>query len=430
MSMTLGLGLTALAALLGAPLFVIVLAVAMLGFAHEGVNLAVVGLEMYRLTDTSLMMAIPLFTVAGFILSESRTSERLVRVSNAFLGWMPCGLAVVALLACGAFTAFTGASGATIIALGALLWPSMQQAGYPKKFSLGLLTGAGSLGLLLPPSLPLILYAIIAQQSDYGKTVSINGLFLAGIVPAVLMIVLLALWGWWHNRHENIPRQAFTWAEAKAALWDARWEIPLPFVVLGGIYSGVFAVSEAAAITVFYVLIAQCVLYREVRLTQLPRIVADAMVLVGGILMILATSLALTNVLVDAQVPNYLLGVLQHTVHSRWQFLLLLNVALLLIGSLLEVYGATVVLVPLLLPVAHTYGIDPIQLGIIFLANLQIGYLTPPIGMNLFIGALRFRQPLYVVYQSIWAPFLVLLVALGLITYVPALSLWPMHFGW
>ena len=411
------------AALLGAPLFALILAAAMVGFFSSDIDLAVVGIELYRIVDTPMLVALPLFTFAGYLLAEARTSERLVALAQAVVGSLPAGLAIVALVVSAVFTALTGASGVTIVALGALLLPALTSAGYSERFSLGLVTSSGSLGLLLVPSIPLILYGIVAQQLDVGEPFAIVDLFLAGLLPLLLMLLVLIGFTVWHHRGAALPTVPFSFAGLTKALWAARWELPLPFIVLGGIYSGIFAVSEAAAVTALYVFIAEVILYREVRWVELPRIVRDSMTMVGGILLILGAALAFTNYLVDAEVPQRLFEWIRSYVESRWMFLLLLNVLLLLLGAILDVFSALVIMVPLLLPVAVEYGIDPVHLGIVFLANMQIGYFTPPIGMNLFIASIRFRKSLLELYVASWPFFLALLVALLIITYVPWLSL-------
>ncbi|MEM6708005.1 MAG: TRAP transporter large permease subunit [Pseudomonadota bacterium] len=412
-----------LAALLGAPLFALILAAAMVGFTVSEIELTVVAIEVYRIVDTPLLVALPLFTFAGYLLAEARTSERLVALTQALVGGLPAGLAIVAFLVSAVFTALTGASGVTIVALGALLLPALVSAGYSERFSLGLVTSSGSLGLLLLPSIPLILYGIVAQQLDVGEPFSIVDLFLAGLLPLLLMLGVLIGYTLWHHRGAALPTTTFSIGNLGGALWAARWELPLPVIVLGGIYSGLFAVSEAAAVTAFYVFLAEVVFYREVSLQALPRIIRESMTMVGGILLILGAALAFTNVLVDAEVPQQLFEWIRTYVTSKWMFLLLLNLLLLLLGAILDVFSALVIMVPLLLPVAVEYGIDPVHLGIIFLANMQIGYFTPPIGMNLFISSVRFRKPLLELYFATWPFFLSLLVALLVITYVPWLSL-------
>jgi C4-dicarboxylate transporter DctM subunit len=414
-------------AVLGTPLFAVILAVAMLGFFYLDINLSVIAIEIYRIADTPLLLALPLFTFAGYVLGESQTSHRLVRFTRAFLGWMPGGLAIVAFVACAFFTAFTGASGVTIVALGALLYPALIEAGYREKFSIGLVTSSGSLGLLLPPSLPLILYGIIAQQMNIGKNVSINDLFLAGILPALLMILVLSFWSMWENRRNPIPVKPFSAREAIAALRDIIWEIPLPFVVLGGIYGGFFAISEAAAATAMYVLVVEVFIYREIKLSKLPAIMRESMVMVGGILLIMGVALASTNFLIDAEVPMRLFNLIQLHVTSKIVFLILLNLLLLILGAILDIFSALIIMIPIILPVAVNYGIDPVHLGIIFLANMQIGYFTPPVGMNLFIASYRFNKPITELYQAT-IPFMVVLFAVVLvITYWPALSLVFLH---
>ena len=409
-------------ALLGMPLFAVILALAMLGFLAGGIDLAVVASEVYRITDTPLLVALPLFTFAGYLLGGSRAPQRLVDLTQALLGWIPGGLAIVAFVSCALFTAFTGASGVTIVALGALLLPALRQAEYTEPFSLGLVTSSGSLGLLLPPSLPLILYGIIAQQM--GATgVTIRALFLAGILPALLMIVLLSLWSLWANRNQPMPLIPFSGARALRALRAAAWEIPLPLVVLGGIYGGILAVSETAAVTAMYVLVVEVFIHREIGFRALGGIMRESMVMVGGIILILAASLALTNVIIDAEVPTRIFNLIQAHVSGKFMFLIFLNLFLLVLGALLDIFSAIIIMVPIILPVAVSYGIDPVHLGIIFLANMQIGYITPPVGMNLFIASYRFGKPVDSLYKAAFPFMLVLFGAVLVITYWPWLSL-------
>jgi len=412
-----------LMALFGAPLFAVIAASALWGFHVAGVDLSVMAIEIYRIAETPVLLAIPLFTFAGYLLSESQAPHRLVRMTNALIGWLPGGLAIVSLAVCAVFTAFTGASGVTIIALGALLFPALKEAGYPDKFNLGLVTTSGSLGLLFAPSLPLILYGIVAQQMNTGASVSIEDLFLAGFFPGLLMLLLLCLWSVWANRTNRTPMRRFTWKEVRGALREAIWEIPLPIFVLGGIYSGYFAVSEAAAVTALYVLVVEVVILREISLRHLPVVMRKSMVLVGGILIILAVSLASANYMIDAGIPTKLFQYINAHVTSRLTFLILLNCFLLVLGAILDIFSALVLVVPLILPVAVGYGIHPVHLGIIFLANMQIGYLTPPVGLNLFISSYRFKKSISEVYMSTLPFFLILLVTVLVITYWPTLSL-------
>ncbi|MEW8605497.1 MAG: TRAP transporter large permease subunit [Candidatus Thiodiazotropha sp.] len=410
-----------LLALCGAPLFAVIGASALWGFHQSDIDLSVVVIEFFRLAEMPVLLAIPLFTFAGYLLSESGAPHRLVRLTEALLGWVPGGMAFVALIACALFTAFTGASGVTIVALGALLYPALREAGYGKNFSLGLVTTSGSLGLLFAPALPLILYAVVAQQLGIGGPISVDDMFLAGILPGLLMLLILVAWGLWSGR--DLPLKPFTLSEAKAAIREAAWEIPLPIILLGGIYSGYFALSEAAAVTAVYVLIVEVLVYREIPIKQLPGVMREAMLLVGGILIILGLSMASTNYLIDAEVPSRLFDWLHARVEEPLTFLILLNIFLLALGTILDIFSALVLMVPLLLPVAVQYGIDPVHLGIIFLANMQIGYFTPPVGMNLFIASYRFDKPIGEIYRATLPWFFILFGAVLIITYWPTLSL-------
>ncbi len=413
-----------LAALLGAPLFAVIAASALLGFSREEVDLSVVAIEIYRLAEMPVLLAIPLFTFAGYLLGESQAPRRLVRLTNALLGWMSGGLAIVALVACALFTAFTGASGVTIVALGALLYPALREANYPERFSLGLITTSGSLGLLFAPALPLILYGVVAQQMNLDPPVKIDDLFAAGLLPGLLMMVALSLYSVWHVRGQVREKRAFDYREACAAVRDSAWEIPLPLVVLGGIYSGFFALSEAAAVTALYVLIVEVAIRREIPLGKLPEVMRESMVLVGAIMIILGVSLASTNYFIDTEVPTRLFEIIRERVDSKFTFLILLNIFLLILGMMLDIFSALVLVVPIILPIAIGYGIHPVHLGIIFLANMQIGYITPPVGMNLFIASYRFERSVLDVFRAT-LPFLVILLATVLvITYWPGLSLY------
>jgi tripartite ATP-independent transporter DctM subunit len=411
-----------LLAILRTPLFVVIALSAMLGFHSLDVDLSVISIEIYRLAEMPVMIAIPLFTFAGYLLGEGNASTRLVNLTNALLGWMPGGLAIVAIFACALFTAFTGASGITIVALGGLLYPALKQAGYLENFNLGLLTSSGSLGLLFAPSLPLILYGVVAQQMDLDQPVSISDLFLAGIFPGLLMLAMLSVYSMAQPRDRS-AREAFDWQVAVAAIKAARWEIPLPVLVLGGIYGGYFAVSEAAAVTAVYVLVIEVLIIREIRLTQLPGIMREAMMLVGGIMIIVGVSLASTNYMIDAEIPTRMFEFVQQHIDEKLTFLILLNLFLLALGMMLDIFSAIVIIVPIILPIAVGYGIHPVHLGIIFLANMQLGYFTPPVGMNLFIASYRFEKPVMTLYLATIPFFIVLLISVLVITYWPALSL-------
>ena len=402
--------------LLGAPLFSVIAASAMLGFYRSGIDLSVVAIEFFGISEMPILVAIPLFTFAGFVLSESGSARRLVRLSNALLGWLPGGLAIISLAACALFTAFTGASGVTIVALGALLYPALSQAGYEDRFNLGLITTSGSLGLLFAPSLPLILYGIVAG-------VSIDQLFLAGILPGMLMLAVLSGYSFWKNRHLRQSLSRASWTEVSGALREAIWELPLPVIVLGGIYSGYFAVSEAAAVTALYVILVEMIVLREIPWRELPRIIRESMVLVGAILMILGVSLASTNYMIDAGVPQRLFEIIDNYVAGQEMFLLALLIFLLILGALLDIFSAIVLVVPLILPVASLYGVHPVHLGIVFLAAMELGYLTPPVGLNLFISSFRFERSIADVFRATFPFFLLLLITVVIIAYWPGLSL-------
>jgi tripartite ATP-independent transporter DctM subunit len=410
-------------ALLGTPLFALIGASALLGFQREEVDLSVVAIEVYRLAEMPALVAIPLFTFAGYLLGETRAPDRLVRLTHALLGWLRGGLAIVSLATCALFTAFTGASGVTIVAVGALLYPALRRAAYSERFSLGLVTTSGSLGLLFAPALPLILYGVVAQQMSLDEPVRIDDVFAAGLLPGLLMLTALSAWSVWQRRGVEEAGPPFSWREAGAALRDSIWEIPLPVVVLGGIYSGAFALSEAAAVTALYVLVVEVGIRREIPLARLPAVMRASMVLVGAILVILGVSLASTNYLIDTEVPTRLFELIRAHVDSRLTFLILLNLFLLVLGTMLDIFSALVIVVPIILPVAVGYGIHPVHLGIIFLANMQIGYITPPVGMNLFIASYRFERPVIEVYRATVPFFLILLATVLVITYWPALSL-------
>lgn len=406
-----------LLALLGAPLFSIIGAIALLSFYFLGIDTSAVIVEMYRLSSAPTLIAIPLFTFAGYALAESGAPKRLVDLSRALFGWLPGGLAIVVLVTCAFFTAFTGASGVTIVAIGGLLYPMLRKEGYPEKFSLGLITSSGSLGLLFPPSLPIILYAVVAK-------INIDQLFLAGIIPGFLLIILLSIYSTQKGKQTAVPIIRFKWSNLWPALEAASWEIPLPFIIIGGIYGGFFTATEAAAITAFYVLIVEVVVYRDLNLLKdIPKIIKESMVLVGGILVILGTALGLTNYLIDEQVPMKILNFMQSFISSKIVFLIMLNLLLLIVGCMMDIFSAIIVVVPLIVPIARAFGVDPIHLGVIFLTNLEIGYLTPPVGLNLFISSFRFEKSILQLYRASLPFLLILIMALLIITYVPGLSL-------
>jgi tripartite ATP-independent transporter DctM subunit len=400
-------------ALFGMPLFAVLGSIALVLFRNADINISSVAVSMYTLAGSPLLVAIPLFTFAGYLFAYSKAPDRLVKLSRALF---PGGLAVVALVSCAFFTAFTGASGVTIIAMGGLLLPALIKDGYNKRFNLGLLTASGSLGLLFPPSLPLILYGYVAA-------VSVDKLFLAGLLPGIFLVVVLSMFGFWRGRRDGVVRERMSLRAIGSAIRGAAWELPLPVMILGGIYSGTVTVTEAAAMTAMYALIVEVFVYRDIPLRKLPGIVAESMMLVGGILIILACAMGLTNYLIDAEVPMQLLDWMQQYISSKYTFLLLLNIFLLIVGCLMDIFSALIVVVPLIVPVATGFGVDPVHLGIIFLTNLEIGYLTPPVGLNLFISSYRFNEPVISLYAASVPFLLLLLAALLVITYIPAISL-------
>ncbi len=510
-----------LLALAGLPLFLVLGALAILGYLSSGQSLELFYAANIRPVATNpIFLAIPLFTLAGYLMAESGTPNRIVRLSRAAVGFMPGGLAIVALVACAGFTAFTGASGVTIVALGGLLMPALLKDGYPERFTLGLLTTSGSRGLLFPPSLPLIVYAMIAglamegagqwteeariapgvetveaapsegarddaqkaideevdrlleedEDQPSGKEggesdgdlgldveaevaamrqaasgagageearldkgpaapasaptqVSVDRLFVAGLLPGLFALLLVALYSMVVGFHNRVPRTPFAWPELGRALWSSAWEVPIPLIIVVGIYGGFFTAMDAAAIVAAYVFVVEVFVYRDIPLRRLPHIFRESMVLVGGILLILMSALALTNYFIDREVPQRLFALIRDSITSPFTFLLILNVFLLVVGCLMDIFSAILVVVPIITPIALHYGIDPVHLGIVFLTNLEMGFSTPPVGVNLFVGSLAFRKPVVVLYRAT-LPYLGLsLAALLVITYWPDLSL-------
>jgi tripartite ATP-independent transporter DctM subunit len=403
---------------LGMPIFTAIGGAALLLFVDDATPVNTVPGETYRLTSSPLLPAIPLFAVGGYILAEGGASQRIMRLFTALVGSMPGGLAVVTALVLAIFTPLTGASGITIVSMGGLLLPVLTQAGYPERSSIGLVTVSGSIGLLLPPSLPVFIYGYYASQP-------FEQLFLGGLAPGVLLIVVVAAWGAWQGWHSGAQRTPFDRKEALAAIWQSKWDLLLPVVVLGGIFGGFATLVEAAALTVLYALIIECFVYRSLSLTQgLPKAFVECATLLGGFMIILAVALGFTSFLILAEVPTAALEWVQAHIESRLLFLLALNVLLLVVGALMDIYSALIVIVPLIIPMAEAYQVHPIHLGIIFLANLELGYLTPPMGANLFLSSYRFNKPLTEVFRSVLPYLAILLITVLLITYVPAMTLW------
>ena len=402
-------------AIVGTPLFAVLGLSAIINHWHAEIDLQAVIINFYQLTSKPLLQALPLFAFSGYLLTYSHAPDRLLRLSRALLGWIPGGLSLVTILACTLLTALTGASGVTIIALGGLLLPALIKEGYDKKFSLGLVTAGGSLGLLFAPSLPVILYGVVAETN-------IDHLFRAGMLPGFLIISLLSAYGIWYGVTHKIPCQEFRGTEVWKTLWDAKWEIPLPFLIIGGIYTGKFAISQAAVMATTYVLVVEVLIYKDIAIKSIGKIARESVILVGGILIILGITLAVTNYLIDEDVPTRLLEYFSSRMTNKYTFLIALNLFLLTVGCMIDIYAAIVLIVPLISPIAIQYGIHPVHLGIIFLTNLGIGYITPPVGLNLFIASIRFEEPVLKLYWASLIFVALLLVGLMLITYLPLLS--------
>ncbi len=423
-------------AVFGAPLFAVLGGMGINNFSSTGTDLVVMSEEHYKLATNPHLVTIPLFTLAGFLMAESRAADRLVRVSRALLGWLPGGLGIVVVASCAFFTTFTGASGVTIIALGGLMHPILVRERYPEKFSLGLITSSGSIGLLFPPSLPIILYGIVGQTS-------VDDLFIAGIMPGMLFLSVLGIYCLWVGRREQVNRTKFDLREALSASWVAKWELLVPVVVIVGIYGvpgmtdGLVTIGEASALCAIYLVVIEVFVYKDIVLfprastdpsvpakPDLAKVIRESLVMVGAIMVILGVALGLTNYLIQEQVPTKLFEAINPYITNPTTFLVVLTIFLLIVGCLMDIFSAIIVVVPLITPLAAEYGVHPVHLGIIFLANLEIGYLTPPVGLNLFISSLAFNRPVVQLYRMT-LPFLaMMMLALLVITFVPEVSLW------
>lgn len=476
-----------LLALLGVPLFAIFGGVALHGHMIADIPSLVIISEFYKMASQPVLLTIPLFTFAGYVLAESGAPTRMIDVAKQFVGWMPGGLVVVTILSCALFTAYTGASGVTIIALGGLLYPILMKEGFGDKFSMGLVTSCGSIGLLFPPSLPLILYGLVASN-DPENFVAIDKLFVAGALPGYLIISILSGYGAYvFSRNQGgsqkkalslavlvptllclmlgflvgllhfvkgtlglasgglslstgllyflivyvfavlVLAKLFPKSEIVQSQRRALWEIPLPILIMVGIYGGKITVSEASAFAAAWVLIVEIFIYKDVTFKQLPKLVTESMTLVGGILIILGVAMGVTNLLVNQEIPYRIFNAISPYITSKWTFLVVLNLFLLVVGCMMDIFSAVIVVVPIIAPIARKFGVDPVHLAVIFLTNLEIGYLTPPVGLNLFISSFRFNRNVIELYR-IAIPFLILmLIALMVITYVPWLSLGPLE---
>lgn len=405
-------------ALIGAPLFTVIAAGALLASNSADISPDIIIIEMHRLAASPNMIAIPLFTFAGVIMSSGGAPQRLVNFYRAAFGWMPGGLAIVTIGACAFFTSFSGASGVTILALGGLLYPMLKGEGYKENFSLGLLTTSGSLGLLFPPSLAILIYGIVAG-------VSIENMFFAGIVPGLLLMMMLSLYSMFQGNKHHAVKHKFESHTLLATSKGCIWDLFLPIGIVTGIFGGFVSIMEAAAVTAAYVIIVEVYIYKKIDLrTQFFDLLVETCILFGSLLAILLVALGLTNLMIDAQLPMKLLAAIEDHISSPLEFLLILNLFLLLVGAMMDIFSAIIVVVPLILPLATRYGIDPIHLGIIFLANLEIGYSTPPVGINLFIASQRFGKNVVTLFKATLPYLLIMLMWLLMITYIPELSLW------
>jgi C4-dicarboxylate transporter, DctM subunit len=410
------------ALVLGTPVFVAMAALALFFFFRDGLPVTAVTAEVYRLISSPTLPAIPLLTACGYVLAESDASLRLLRFFKSLLGWMPGGLAVIVIAVCAMFTTFTGGSGITVIAIGGLVLPMLLKDGYPEGFSLGLVTSAGSLGLLFPPSLPVILYSVVAGTRD--QNVPADALYLAGLVPGTLMIAMVAAYAVRRGQTLGIPRQGFSGREVGAALWEAKWELSLPVFVVGLFMTGKASMVETAALAFVYAIVVECFVTRDLHpVRTLPAALVKSSVLAGSVLILLSAAMGITSYIVDAQIPDTLVTWVKTHIESRWVFLLALNGLLVVVGCLVDIFSAIVVLAPLLVPMAAAFEVHPIHLGVIFLSNLELGYLTPPVGLNLYLAASRFNKPLTTVVRTVLPFLLVMALAVLLITYVPGLSI-------
>jgi len=410
------------AALLGAPVFVAMGGIALVLFFQEGVPVSMVSSKVYQLISSPTLPAIPLLTAAGYVLAESAAAERLVRFFRAIFGWMPGGVAVMVAAVCALFTSVTGGSGVTIIALGGLVYPILRKDGYSEGFSLGLVTASGSLGLLFPPSLPVILYSVVASTRD--QSVPADQLYLAGLLPGLLLVVITAAYGIVIGRRVEREKQPFSLREVAAASWHAKWELMLPVVIVTLFVTGYATMLETAAAALAYAIIVECFITRDIHIFKaLPEVLVKAAALMGAVLILLSVAMGLTGYLVDAQIPDMLLDWVKTNIHSQVMFLLALNVLLLALGSVLEIYSAIIILAPIIAPMGAAFGVDPVHMGVIFLANLELGFLFPPVGLNLFLASSRFNKPLTSLYRHV-VPFLIITgIGVLLITYTDSMSL-------
>lgn len=401
----------------GAPIFVGLGAMAVILFWNSGTSVAAIPAETYRIVVSPTLPTIPLFTLAGYILAESNASKRMLNIFRSIFGWIPGSTPVIVIILSGVFTAMTGGSGVTILALGGLLFPLLREEGYSDQFSIGLITVSGSVGLLFPPSLPAIIYSVTAG-------VSVKSVFIAGFFPGLLIVIFMAAWVIFQGKVQKIERSPVSLSAIRSAFSEAKWEFFIPLLVLFGVFGGKTTLVEAAALTVIYVIIVEIFIYKDIKPGELPRIIIDCATLIGGVLIILGVAMGLTSYLVDAEIPMLLLEWVKVNISGRLVFLLVLNILLLGVGCLMDIFSAIIVIVPLIAPLGIHFGIDPVHLAIIFISNLELGFLTPPVGMNLFLSAYRFNRDMPFLYKSTFPFFIVRLITVLLITYLPFIFMW------
>jgi len=403
--------------LFGAPIFVGLGGVAALLFWSDSISIAAIPTETYRIVVSPTLPMIPLFTLAGYVLAESKASERMFRLFTALFGWIPGGTPIVIIILCSFFTALTGGSGVTILALGGLLYPLLKKEGYSNRFTLGLITVSGSIGILFPPSLPAIIYSVTAG-------ISVKDVFIAGLIPGILLVTLMASWSIIQGKTHKIKRQPLDFGKMLSAIKAAKWECVIPILILSGVFAGFTTLVETAAITVIYILFIEIFIYKDLSVKKIPGIVIECATLVGGVLIILGVAMGLTSYIVDAQIPEFILVWVKSMITSKIAFLLILNIFLLIVGCFMDIFSAMIVIAPLVTPIGAYFGIHPVHLAVIFIANLELGYFTPPVGMNLFLSAYRFNVDMPTIYKSTLPFFLIRFVAVLLITYIPLLSLY------
>ena len=410
-------GLILFSMIFGTPIFIGLGGLAILFFWSDYTPISAISAETYRIVVSPSLPTIPLFTLAGYILAESRASERMLQLFRTAFGWLPGGTPVVIVLLCGFFTALTGGSGVTILALGGLLFPLLRKEGYSELFSLGLITMAGSLGLLFPPSLPLIIYGVTAL-------VSIKDLFIGALIPGIILSVAVAGYSIFQGYAQHVERQPFNLKQIWAELKNSYWEVIIPLLILYGVFGGYTTLVETSSIAVIYIFIVEVFVYKDLSIRDMPRIIIDCSTLIGGVLIILGVAMGLTSYIVDAQIPMLLMEWVKETITSKYVFLLLLNILLLVVGCLMDIFSAIIIVVPLIIPLLGLFpDIHPVHLAVIIIANLELGYLTPPVGMNLFLSAYRFDKDMPVVYKATLPFFLLSLIVVLAITYIPILSL-------